>query len=190
MVTLLRLASLLAAAGIASTVQAELKLTPTISEYELDGVKLQQLAFSDDGRTVTYQPPRGWSYSGDATQLRLHPKDKSQAEATITRIPRPRALALDEEGIKTLVAEALATIPQGSESVSVLSQEKNPIMIQRTETFLVTLRYTIYGQHYARSILFLYRGNEQIRAQLTCSEPDFSALQRAFFASHYTWQNL
>jgi hypothetical protein len=55
---------------------------------------------------------------------------------------------------------------------------------------LVTLSYTFYGQKYGRSILFLNRGNEQIRFQLTCPDRDFQELHRAFLASQYTWQNL
>ncbi len=63
-------------------------------------------------------------------------------------------------------------------------------MIQRKETFLIKLNYTFFGQKYGRSILFLNRGNEQIRSQLTCREADFKELQGAFLRSHYTWQQL
>ena len=70
-----------------ASARAELLLTPRIDEYELDGAKLKQLAFQDGGKKVTYQSPRGWDYSGGATQLTLRPPKKTQAEATITRIP-------------------------------------------------------------------------------------------------------
>ena len=64
------------------------------------------------------------------------------------------------------------------------------MLIQGKETFLVTISYAYYGQKYRRSILFLNRGNEQIRSQLTCREADFDGLQAAFFHSQFTWQNL
>ena len=92
--------------------------------------------------------------------------------------------------MKALVEGAIAQLPKGSEEVKVVSQEKNPLMIQRKETFLITLSYTFYAQKYARSILVLNRGNEQIRSQLTCFEPDFKDLQAAFMRSQYTWQHL
>jgi hypothetical protein len=181
---------LLLSALLAGSAQAELLLTPQISEYELDGVKFHRLAFSDGGKVVTYQSPRGWEYSGSGTRLTLRPPKKAQAEATITRIPLPKPGSFDEESLKKLVEEAVAQVPRGSENINVVSQEKNPLMIQGKETFLVTLSYTAYGQQYGRSILFLNRGNEQIRSQLTCREADFKELQQAFLASQYTWQQL
>ena len=180
----------LSGAFFIASAHAELQLSPKVSEYELDGVKLKQLAFSDDGKTVTYQSPRGWDCSGSATQLTLRPPNKAQAEATITRVPLSQPGSFDDESLKKLVSEAAARVPKGSENISVVSQEKNPLMIQGKETFLLTFSYTFYGQKYARSILFLNRGNEQIRSQLTCREADFKELQRAFLASQYTWQNL
>ena len=102
----------------------------------------------------------------------------------------PQPGSFDEESLKKLVSEAVMLVPRGSEKVSVLSQEKNPLLILGKETFLITLGYMQFGQKYRRSILFLNRGNEQIRSQLTCREADFDALQSAFFHSQFTWQNL
>jgi hypothetical protein len=169
---------------------AELQLTPKMSEYELDGVKFKRLAFSDDAKTVTYQSPRGWDYSGNAAQLTLRPPGKAQAEATITRIPLSQPGSFDEASLKKLVDEAVAVVPKASSNMSAVSQEKNPLMINRKETFLIKFSYTFFGQKMSRSILFLNRGNEQLRFQLTCREADFGELHRAFLASHYTWQNL
>lgn len=169
---------------------AELQLTPKVAEYELDGVKFKQIAFSDDGKTVTYQAPRGWDYSGNATQLTLRPPNKAQAEATISKIPLSQPGSFDQANLKKLVDEAIAVIPKASSNMSVVAEEKNPLMIQRKETFLIRLNYTFFGQKMSRSILFLNRANEQLRFQLTCREADFNELHRAFLASHYTWQNL
>ena len=169
---------------------AELQLTPKVSEYKGDGATFTHFEFSDDGKTVTYQSPPGWEYSGSATQLTLRPPGKSQAVATITRVPLSQPGSFDEESLKRLVNEAVALVLKGSENISIVSQEKNSLMIQRKETFLIKLSYTFHGQKYARSILFLNRGNEQIRSQLTCRDEDFKELQRVFLRSHETWQNL
>jgi len=175
---------------LVASARANLNLTPKLSQYELDGVKFKQLAFSDGSQTVTYAPPRGWDYSGSSTQLTLRPPNTPQAEATITRVPLSQPGSFDDESLKKLVSEAAARVPKGSENISIVSQEKNPLMIQGKETFLITLSYTFYGQKYGRSILFLNRGNEQIRSQLTCHEADFNDLHGAFLRSQYTWQNL
>lgn len=173
-----------------SSVCAELQLTPRMVEYEVDGITRQQLAFDDGTKTVTYQSPRSWLYFGTSTQLILRPPGKLDAEATVTRVPLSGSVSFDEEDIKRLVDDALERLPQGGEKNKVLSQEKNPLMIQGKETFLVTISYTLYGQQYARSILFLNRGDEQIRSQLTCREEDFKELQAVFLRSQFTWQNL
>jgi hypothetical protein len=173
-----------------ASAHAELDLTPKVSKYELDGVKFKQLAFSDGGNTVTYAPPRGWDYSGGATQLTLRPPGKSQAEAKITKVALSQPASFDEETVKKLVEEAIAFVPRGSTDIQLVSQEKNPLMIERKETFLATLTYNFYGGTYNRSILFLNRGTEQIQFQLTCRQADFKELQKAFLGSQYSWQNL
>jgi hypothetical protein len=180
----------LSGAFLITSAHAELLLMPKAAEYKADGATLKHLEFSDDGKTVTYQSPRGWDYSGNSTQLTLRPPNKAQAEATITRVPLSPPGAFDEESLKKLVSEAVTQVPKGSDNISVVSQEKNPLTIQRKETFLITLSYTFYGQKYGRSILFLNRGNEQIRSQLTCHQADFEGLHAAFLRSQYTWQNL
>jgi hypothetical protein len=139
---------------------------------------------------VTYQSPAGWDYSGSSRQLTLRPPGKPFAEATITRIPLDQPGKFDEDDLKRLVDETVARLPKGSENTKVVSQEKNPLMIQRKETFLITLTYTLYGQKFARSVLLLNRANEQIRSQLTCHEADFKDLHAAFMRSQYTWQHL
>lgn len=181
---------ILSGAFFIASARAELQLTPKVVEYKVEGATLKHLEFSDAGKTVTYQSPRGWECAGSASQLTLRPPNKSQVEATITRVPLTPPGNFDEESLKKLVSEAVVLVPRGSENVSVVSQEKNPLLIQSKETFLITLSYTHYGQKYRRSILFLNRGNEQIRSQLTCREADFDQLQSAFFHSQFTWQNL
>jgi hypothetical protein len=178
------------AALLIASARAELQLTPSVVQYELDGVKLKQLAFSDGAKQVTYQAPRGWDYAGSASQLTLHPPNKSQAEAIIYKAPLLQPASFDDETAKKLVDEAITSVPKGSTDVTLASQEKNPLLINRKETFLVTFTYNFYGESYTRSILFLNRGNEQIRFQLVCRQADFKELQKAFLGSHYSWHNL
>ena len=173
-----------------ASAHADLDLTPKLSHYELDGVEFKQLAFSDGSKVVTYAPPRGWDYSGSATRLSLRPPGKSQAEATIKKVALSQPASFDEGTVKKLVQEAIASVPPGSTDIQLVSQEKNPLMIERKETFLVALSYNFYGAACNRSILFLNRGTEQIQFQLTCRRADFRELQAAFLDSQHSWQNL
>jgi hypothetical protein len=181
----------LASAVFIVSARAELQLTPKITPYEADGVKIQLLAFSDGGgKEITYSPPRGWEYTGSATKFTLRPPGKPQAEGAIVRISLDQPAVFDDQTIKKLAAEVLASAPVGSTNVTLVSQEKNPFLIAQKETFLVIVSYNFYGQNYQRSTMFLNRGNEQLRFQFVSRAADFKNLQMAFQASQLTWRNL
>src|SRR3979411_294718 len=59
---------LLAIMAIAAHAGAELSLTPTVSERVQEGISFPQLCFSDSGKKVTYEQPRGWKYSVESKQ--------------------------------------------------------------------------------------------------------------------------
>jgi hypothetical protein len=171
--------------------RADLNLSPTLTVFEGDGVKLHRLVFSDgSGKEITYQQPDGWQYSGDASKLTLYPQEIAQATGTITSVVLGQPGTLNEESRKKLTEEALGGIPRGSTNVTIVSQEMNPVKIGGKETFLVIVSYVFYGEEYERSVMFMNRGSEQIRFQLASRAADFKDLQRAFLASHFTWNNL
>jgi hypothetical protein len=170
--------------------RADLEFTPHVEEYDLEGIKLKQLAFADGERRVFYTPPKKWQYSGAGNRLILHPTNESAAEAVITVAKTPRPEIFDEAATKRLCEEVLASVPSGATNVSLVSQQMNPVVIERKDTFLVVINYDYYSQPYARSVMFLNRQTEQVRFQLTCYRNTFRDLQKAFQNSHYSWQNL
>jgi hypothetical protein len=173
-----------------TSARAELNLAPEVAEYELDGVKMHRLVFADGPERITYSPPNGWEYSRrDSQTLVLRPHGM-RGEATITRLAVARRESFDDETIKHLTEEVLAAVPSGAKNVSIVSQQKNPLIIERKETFLVIIKYEFYGEPHLRSIMFLYRKNEQLRFQLTAPQSEFQRLQEAFRGSQYSWQNL
>jgi hypothetical protein len=173
-----------------ASAHAELSLAPRTLDYNADGATLRHLEFSDNGKTVTYQAPRGWAYSGNSTQLTLRPPNMAQAEGTIAWVCLDRPAEFDDETMEKLTAEVLASVPEESTNVTLVSQEKNPLLIARKETFLVIVSYTFYGENYQRSMMFLNRGNEQVRFQFVSRAADFKRCQTAFQRSHFTWRNL
>jgi hypothetical protein len=71
----------------------------------------------------------------------------------------------------------------------IVLQQKNVVIIERKETFLIIMKYEFYGEPQQRSVLFVNRKNEQLRFQLTCPESNFARLQKVFLATHFSWQN-
>jgi hypothetical protein len=51
-------------------------------------------------------------------------------------------------------------------------------------------RQALVFENYQRSMMFLNRGNEQVRFQFVSRAADFKDLQAAFQGSHFTWRNL
>lgn len=170
--------------------RADLNFTFQTSEFDLDGVKLQQLVFADGNRQITYTPPRGWQYFGDQDRLRLLPPAGQPGDAAVTRTKLLQPQVFDDATMKRLTEEVIASLPAGARRASVTAQEKNAVQIERKETFMVTVNFELYGMTQTRSVLFLNRDTEQIRFQFTCQQPAFPKLQKQFFASHFSWQNL
>lgn len=175
---------------LVGSVRADLQLTPTLGNYDLDGVKMQQLLFPDGDKRVMYTPPRGWEFSGGGGKLSLRPPHGSNAEAEIRVAKLTEPQVFDEASMKQLTDEVVASLPDKASHVTIVSQQKNPLMIERKETFLVEINYESFGDSYARSVLFVNRKSEQVRCQLTCRRAAFPQLQKAFQGSQYSWQNL
>jgi hypothetical protein len=173
-----------------ASAQAELQLTPTLSEYQLEGVKFTRLAFRDGDKTATYQPPRGWDYFGSGDRLTLRPPGRSQAEAIISRVTLTEPSTFGDENLKKLVADAMACAPKGSSGIKIVSQEANPLHINGKETFQFVISYDLQGQTFERSILFLNRDREQLRFQFVALPRDFKELAAVFQSSICSWRNL
>jgi hypothetical protein len=170
--------------------QGGLLLKPQTGEYELDGIKFRRVVFMDGEQRVTYAPPPDWEFSGDNDSFVLHPKRKSEAEAIVTHVNLPKPQVFDDETMLHLTAEVSNSLPAGATHPQLVAVEKNPVIIEHKETFLVVINYDFVGQPQTRSVMFLNRTNEQIRFQLTCRRGDFKELQKAFLGSHFSWQNL
>jgi hypothetical protein len=175
---------------LAAAARADLDFTPRPATYQVEGLKFSQLAFSDGNKQLTYAPPAGWESFGSADRLTLRPKGKTQAEASISRLALRAPMVLDEDSVKALAAEAIASLPAGSSNAQVLQQDRNAVSINGKETLLVVVSYSLHGENYGRSIMFMPRGNEQIRFQLAAKLADFKDLQKAFFGSQFSWQGL
>jgi len=170
--------------------RAELHFNFQLQESDLDGVKLRELVFSDAGKRVTYEPPRGWQYFGDENALRLMPPPGHTGEGLVTRIKLAQPEKFDDVTMKRLANEVLILAPPGAKQVRLVSMEKNPLLIENKETFLVIANFELYGTSQMRSVMFLNRDTDQVRFQFTSPETSFKTLQKQFLASHFSWQNL
>jgi hypothetical protein len=183
--------TLVCLAVFACSARADLDWSPRLANFQDDGVSFHYLVFSDGtGKEIHYRQPDGWTYTGSAKKFSLRPPDKSRAEGTFTSLPLTAPSTFDDESLRGLVEQALATVPRGNTELTVVSQEKNPVRIEGKETFLVILSYREYGEGFVSSFLFMNRNSEQICFRFVSRAADFEGLQRAFLASQFSWYNL
>jgi hypothetical protein len=179
---------LIALLFVTSTCLAAIDLDPVPGERILDGIKFPQLSFKQDGKKIVYEQPRDWTYSGGGGSIKFTPPHLAQAQAEIDQSPLQKPQNLDEETVKALQAQVLASVPPNSQKVTLVSEEKNPLLINNNETYAVTISYIAFGQEFQRSVLFLNLPDTQVRFRVTTRKADFEKVNRAFRGSLFSWQ--
>ena len=176
--------STIASATVAAALVANggIDFTPSVGERTLEGIKFPELYFHENGRKISYEQPRGWSYSGDAGHIKFVPPDARQAFGEISQAALPQPQNFDEETMKSLQAKALAFLSPDAGDVSV-STQKNPLMINQHETFEVIIAYHVYGEQYQQSVLFMNLPDTQVTFRFVARQSDFDKLHRAFRGS-------
>lgn len=169
--------------AIALTATAGIDFTPTIGERTLEGIKFPQLLFHENERKISYEQPRGWTYSGDSSRIKFMPPNVPQAFGEISQVPLPAPQNFDEPTIKLLQDQVLHSLPGESHDVVVVSAEKNPLMINAHETFEVTVAYQLYGERYQQSVLFMNLSDTQLTFRFMSRKSDFEKLHQAFRGS-------
>jgi hypothetical protein len=168
---------------IARSAQSGIDFTASTGERMLEGIKFPELYFHENGRKISYEQPRGWTYSADTAHIKLVPPDVRQALGEFTQAPLPKPQNFDDQTMKFLQEKAIASVPSDSQEVTVVSAEKNPLMINQHETFEVIVAYQLYGERYQQSVLFMNLSDTQLTFRLVARKTDFEKLHRAFRGS-------
>lgn len=176
------------AVAIAVRAEAQLSLMPTISERVQEGIHFPQLCFSDGGKKVTYEQPRGWTYIAESKKVILRPPNKSGSRAEI-EVGFPITPAeFDEEGVKQLKAMFLRLVPKDSEKIEIVGEHKNPVLINGHESYEFIVAFITYGQYCRMSVLFANLPREQIRCKVIANSDDFEETHQRFMESLYGLQ--
>lgn len=162
---------------------ASIDFTPVIGERIFEGIRFPQLCFHENERKISYDQPRGWTYSGDSSRIKFTPPNVSQAFGEMAQAPLPAPQDFDEATMKVLQERVLKSVPADSHDVTVATVEKNPLMINQHETFEVTVAYQLYGERYNRSVLFMNLPDTQLTFSFIARKSDFDKLHAAFRGS-------
>jgi hypothetical protein len=181
MVQTIRQLFLLLSFTTAPLLRADLDLTPTTATRHLESLSFPELIFSDGPQQVSYEFPRGWSYSTiSSKQIRFNPPQLAQAQAEIEAVPLVETFVFDEKSIKKLREETVRSLPKNSTQIQILSEVTNTMLINGHKTYEVTIAYICYGQRYRTSVLFANLDRQQLRCRVLAQASDFEKIHRTF----------
>jgi len=169
------------------TARGDIDLTPSVNEYVAQGIKVQQLTFKEDKRRIEYEPPNGWKVDGGPNQLHMVPPQKNFAEAVVAVAQMTKPQPLDENTIKLLEQQFVASLPAGSQFVKIEEEVPNSVLLDGNASFEVTVSYQSMGEKFLRSAFFVNLKDTQLMFRLTARKDDFQALHREFKASMFSW---
>jgi hypothetical protein len=173
-------------ATVLTTARAAIELPPTPHESTCEGFTHKELHFKDGKRQAVYQLPKGWAFRPREDGVKLVPPD-SFADAVILAGAQPGSQPLDEKGIEEGKQEFLRTLPPGSQLVTIVSEQRNPVLLDNKPSYEVIATYQLMGEHFVRSALFTKSLDTQVTFRLTARKSDFEKLHQAFRISILSW---
>ena len=185
MITRTLLTCLLAALHL--TANAAIEFSASEKEHSLEGIKFKVLFFKDSGKTISYQPPRGWSVSGGGGGLKLTPPALAQAQGEIEQSPLPAPQPFDAEVMKALQQKTLASVPAGSQKAVLVSEEISPLKVHGHESYGVTVSYQAFGQDFVMNVLYVNLPELQLRFRTTARKQNFEKVHGAVRHSILSW---
>jgi hypothetical protein len=173
--------------AFAISARGGIDLTPSTSEYTAEGITFKQLSFKDGKRRVLYELPYLWSYRGDGASLQLVPPNSVRADASILIADVAKPQAFDEKLFAALREQSLRAAPPGAQNVILTNEELNPVRLEGSDAYCVTISYQALGETFHRSMLYVNLPNAQLIFKLSARKADFEPLQRAFRSSILSW---
>ncbi len=185
----MKLAALLLLA--AASAAPALDFHPLVVEAQGEGGKYTYIEFRDEGKAVTYMPPRGWKFHGRDLKLCLVVPDCTGVEIDLGLIAMDEPV--DGKGTNFLLMLekfARASLPEAATKVELLGAEYNPLIIDGHQTVEVTFRYVIFGRPIKVSLLYLARKSELLCFRVVAPPAEFDRLHQTFRLSLHTFAGL
>ncbi|HEV3408812.1 MAG TPA: hypothetical protein VG095_00830 [Chthoniobacterales bacterium] len=181
-----KLLTLLVAASMGVAAYGAIDFSPVPTERVLEGWKFAGLKFHENGRAISYEHPRGWSYSGGGARIRFTPPNLTQAVAEIDQAPVQGKLELTEETAKLLQQKALASVPPDSQKVTLVSEAVNPFQVNTHSTYEAVVAYEAFGQEFMLGIVYVNLPDTQLRFRSVALKADFEKVHGPFRSSIFS----
>lgn len=183
----MKLAALILLAA-ASAVGA-LDFRPVVMEGRGEGGKYTYLEFHDDGKAVTYMPPRTWCFHGSAAQLCLTVPDTKGVEIDISVLPVKAPMIVESASLAAFKEFAQNSLPSEAGKVELVAVD-NPLIIDGRKTVEFTFQYVIFGGPVKVSYLYAAREKELLCFRVVARPEDFDRLHQTFRLSLHSLAGL
>jgi len=173
----------------AHTSYAAIDLTPVVSAYVGEGILYHQIVFKQSKGSITMELPNQWSCTGSGDRVRLTPPPaKAFAEGVITSSPLQAPQPLDEAVIAAFKQQVLASVPPGSQAVTLMAEIENSLRLDKNPGFEFVISYKLLGQTFRRNAVLVHLPDTQLVFQFSAPEKDFDALNKTFRHAFATMQ--
>ncbi len=185
---------LLALGGVLCFARSCLAFDFTLStlKVEEDGFTHDQSYFSRDPRTnIGIRVPPLWLATGTPAALTLTLPAVTGSTLRLEPSAQTPATAFDDKGLDTYRKAVLAEIPPGAINIRLSGEKTNPLPIFHWTDHEFTMEYSLYGQLYTRSVLFVnLDARQQIRLSSIAPKTAFDQVHEAGFSLLQSWQDM
>ena len=177
---------LIAAASLAHA----LDFRPIVIESAGEGGKYTYLLFRDQGKAVTYMPPKAWLYNGHASRLGLAAPGTVGAEIDMSVLPLKESMAVESSNFRAFAELARRSLPSEASKVELADVACNPLNIDGHRTIEIIFTYVIFGGPVKMSLLYAARENELLCFRVVARPEDFDRLHQTFNLSLHSLAGL
>jgi hypothetical protein len=182
------LAALALALSLASAAGG-LNLAAVPQEIDVAGMRYQELLFKDGARPVAMTLPFGWTFRSSPSRLHFAPPDLKFSEAVVDAVPLTAPVApWDETATQAAVQEVLASAPPGAQTVQLLGQERDSLMLNGNPSLQVLISYRALGETFWRSVTFVHLPETRVVARFTAREADWRSAYVAYQRAMLSWE--
>jgi hypothetical protein len=165
---------------------AAIDLTPTVTEYEGEGIRYRKVTFKSGDTPVSMALPFGWTCQGTSTRLKLSAPGSAPGEGVIEADAIKAGQVLDAAAFEVFKQKAMTTLPPGSQLATLVSEQESLLFGQAT-AYQIVVEYHLLGQVFRRSTLVANVGDTQLRFRFSAPKASFDALDKAFYRSVLAW---
>lgn len=167
---------------------AAIDFTPAVKEFTTEGMTYHRVTLKNGDGAITFILPYNWTVRGGGGRLQLTPPRSNFVEATVDGTPLDRPAPFDEASVKALEEQVVTGTPPGSQKVTVISRQENPVLMNQSLSYELVISYQALGQTFYRSVLFVRTPDTQLVYRFSAPKADFARLNQQFRQSITSWE--